>query len=76
MSTKKAFTIFSLILILAMLISACGAQPTPAPASDRRASADDGARSRREWLEDDLCHRAAGGESVLWRDAGDRGEEG
>lgn len=32
MSSKRMFTIFSLILIVAMLISACGAQPAPAPA--------------------------------------------
>ena len=38
MSTKKIFTIFGLIVILAMLLSACGASPPspgryPAPAA-------------------------------------------
>ena len=78
MSTKKVITILGLIVILAMVLSACGGQQAPAPAATA-APAPDGhgrAGSRRERLEDDLRDRAAGGESVLWRDAGDRRQEG
>ena len=39
MSSKKVFTVFSLILIVAMLISACGAQPAPAPAAPQAPAA-------------------------------------
>ena len=45
MSSKKAFTVFSLILILAMLISAC-AGASPAPAATAAAALTDGARCR------------------------------
>lgn len=38
MSTKKVFSVLSLIVILAMLISACGAQPTQAPVAEAPAT--------------------------------------
>ncbi len=40
MSTKKVFSVLSLIVILAMLISACGAQPTQAPAATEAPAAE------------------------------------
>ncbi len=38
MSSKKALTIFSLILVVGMLVTAC-AQPTPAPAATQAPAA-------------------------------------
>jgi erythritol transport system substrate-binding protein len=40
MSTKKVFSVLSLIVILAMLISACAAQPTQAPAAPEAPAAE------------------------------------